>query len=878
LPASNDSATAVRVRVNIEERHGTPRRGEPIAVGVPLPSGALRDASSAAVVDAADQSIPSQHQVLARWPDGSIRWLLTELHATVAARERTSVFLQARSLSKPADHGAAPAGDAAIEVLAGACRFAVPRHGAELLSARRSTSGASAADSVTLRLQAVDGTQYQAMVESAELESAGPVRVTVNASGGFGRSTPLRFRSRLTVFRDSALLKLEVTLHNPNAARHVGNVWDLGDPGSCLFEDLTLQIRPAAASRAMRWRTAPESPWQSSTDASWLLYQDSSGGEHWDSANHIDASSQPTVTFRGYHARAADEVLETGQRAQPVVVAEAEAGWLAAAVECFWQNFPKSLRFGDVGLGIGLFPRECRAPFELQGGEEKRHTIWLQFGEPGQPADLTVAHQPLACWVEREDVAASAAVPYLGPSLHEADAPYADYIGSIVGGPRSFSECREVIDEYGWRHFGDVYADHEAVGWSGPKPLISHYNNQYDFLHAAAMNFLRTADYRWRELCFDGARHMIDIDIYHTDRDRAAYNGGLFWHTDHYRDAATCTHRSYSRRNGSGSAYGGGPANEHNYTSGLLLYYYISGDPEARRAVLGLANWALALDDGGQTIFALITDRPTGGASQTRSTDYHKAGRGAGNSINALLDAYRLSGNRQYLAKAEELICRCIHPQDDVGALRFDDPENRWSYLAFLQVLGKYLDLKVEYGEPDYYFYFARDSLLHYANWMRQNEVPYRDVLHKVEIPTETWSAQDVRKAHVFHVAAKCSNGARRTAFAERAAFFSRRCMEDLLSFETPYLTRPRVLIAGYEPALTFFARHGYGAEDGPHARAHGHAFGLPEEFVPQRQLVRRALAAKALVVRREVGRLLREKWAQLSARFRSRPRSHQIG
>ena len=82
-----------------------------------------------------------------------------------------------------------------------------------------------------------------------------------------------------------------------------------------------------------------------------------------------------------------------------------------------------------------------------------------------------------------------------------------------------------------------------------------------------------SGDVRWYQLMRDLARHVIDIDIYHTQEDRPAYNGGLFWHTDHYTDAATATHRSYSRANRDtqgGSRYGGGPSNEHNYTTGLL--------------------------------------------------------------------------------------------------------------------------------------------------------------------------------------------------------------------------------------------------------------------------------------------------------------------
>src|SRR5262249_40594633 len=150
---------------------------------------------------------------------------------------------------------------------------------------------------------------------------------------------------------------------------------------------------------------------------------------------------------------------------------------------------------------------------------------------------------------------------------------------------------REVSDEYGWRHYGDLYADHEAAHYTGPGPIISHYNNQYDVIYGALLQYYRTGDAPWAELLEPLARHVIDVDIYHTTEDRAAFSGGLFGHTDHYRDATTGTHRGYSRANAPpGQDYGGGPGSEHNYTDGLLHYHYLNGDPLARDAVLGLAD------------------------------------------------------------------------------------------------------------------------------------------------------------------------------------------------------------------------------------------------------------------------------------------------
>ena len=124
-----------------------------------------------------------------------------------------------------------------------------------------------------------------------------------------------------------------------------------------------------------------------------------------------------------------------------------------------------------------------------------------------------------------------------------------ELIDQVISGPRSFFARRETIDEYGWRHFGDLYADHEAVGHVGDTPLVAHYNNQYDVIYGAIVQYLRGGDWRWFELMADLARHVIDIDIYHTEEDRPSYNGGLFWHTDHYLDAGTATHRTYSKTN-----------------------------------------------------------------------------------------------------------------------------------------------------------------------------------------------------------------------------------------------------------------------------------------------------------------------------------------
>jgi len=679
-------------------------------------------------------------------------------------------------------------------------------------------------------------------------------------------------------------------VRNPQAALHPGGLWDLGDLGSFFFKDLSIQLQPAGSAQQLDWYAeAPEdvhSPRPLAGEGlgvmapistgyphtlvlspstggegehlpdEWTLYQDSSGGENWNSRNHIDCSGNLSVAFRGYRIErrqnGQSKKLAEGKRATPEIRLATASGWVAATVEDFWQNFPKALRWQDGALSIGLFPRESRNGFELQGGEQKRHIVLLDFGVPGQETVLARLQHSIQAWVDPTWVEKTKAVSYFVAKQNDPHQNYLQYVNNIIEGPNSFFKKRELIDEYGWRNFGDLYADHEAVNHPGPSALISHYNNQYDFIYGALIHFLRTGDPRWRQLLDEAARHTLDIDIYHTDQDKAAYNHGLFWHTDHYKDAQTCTHRTYSRCNGNGG-YGGGPSNEHNYTSGLLHYYYLTGDPEAAAAVLQLANWVISMDDGSQTLLGLFDDRPTGSASQTVSTLYHKPGRGAGNSINALLDGYRLTNDHHYLTKAEALIQRCIHPQDNIEALKLDEPEYRWSYLVFLQVLGKYLDAKVEWGEIDYHFYYARDSLLHYAYWMLNNEVPYKDVLHKVEIPTETWPAHDIRKCHIFHLAAKYGHADQQARFTEKSGFFFERCLTDLLSFETAFLTRPLIILSVYGYIHAYFQTH---QSDNPDFHVHGYNFGSPTVFLPQKARVKTTLKKKLRVVAAEFKRL----------------------
>src|SRR3954454_21239428 len=91
----------------------------------------------------------------------------------------------------------------------------------------------------------------------------------------------------------------------------------------------------------------------------------------------------------------------------------------------------------------------------------------------------------------------------------------------------------------------------------------------------------------------------------------------------------------------------------------------------------------------------------------------------------------------------------------DIDALDLLDVERRWSYTVFLSALARYLGVKAQTGEVDAAYAYARASLLAFAAWMLDHEVPYFDRPERLEYPTETWAAQEVRKATVPRLAAE---------------------------------------------------------------------------------------------------------------------------
>ncbi|MEP2650458.1 MAG: hypothetical protein ABJH06_00555, partial [Paraglaciecola sp.] len=612
----------------------------------------------------------------------------------------------------------------------------------------------------------------------------------------------VNFEFNLTFFKHTSYVKLEYVLHNPKAALHPNGRWDLGDPNSYHFESLALKFKNFETPTT-NYQTELMSTWHTTDKKVVKIEQFTSGGENWDSPVHLNSSNKIPHSICGYHTTENGQISHHGQRATPKIQVGQQ---FTITLERFWQNFPKAIELSADTIEVSIFPKQEGRLHELQAGEKKSHILWVSLEDRSD--NLEWVHHtrqvnvPLS-WLQ------SAKVLYPLASFHENEI-LSKLIKTAVDGDNSFFIKREILDEYGWRNFGDIYADHETAGYEGKHIFVSHYNNQYDPLMGFIKQFLATGNAKWFELADDLAKHIKDIDIYNTQEDKNEYNGGLFWHTDHYLEAHTSSHRSYSKHQASNAyqdhAGGGGPGGQHCYTTGLMLHYFLTANESSKTVVLTLTEWITNVYEGSGTILELLLafrNRHLAG-SKNHFTGQYPLDRGTANYLVALLDSYELTQDQTFLTKVEDIISHTVHPTESVGQRSLDDVENTWFYTVLLQAMSRYLHIKLNQGQLDESFYYCRDSLLNYAQWMLEHEYPYLEKPEILEYPNDTWTAQDLRKAHILASAYYFSHD-KNEEYLKKAKYFEDYVANRLNDSETKTYTRILVLTMQNYGAVAFY-------------------------------------------------------------------------
>jgi len=736
----------LRIPISVRNFTDRPVQALPYWTGVPLPRSTVAEAGDLRLLGPDGSAVPAQFDVLARWSDGSVKWVLVSFFAQAPPGARPEPLILTADAALPVPQVPSPAtahpDTHRFKVSTGVLDFVLNRHGfAGPAVVRLDCDGdgvfgaddliAPGGESAGIVAVDADGVEYTSRLGrlgEIEVERAGPVHVVVAVRGDLRAASSdralLNYTMRIHAFAGSSLLRVVLTIHNPRPSGRAddGSRWVLGQSGACLLKSLDF-LRPVRLPEGHRRATlspepgklldriplgglAPAADAAGAHPAVLSVYQDSSGGANWFHRTHVNRDNLIPLRFRGYRVGYRGSRIDSGLRASPWIEV-ADMRWAAAvAVPNFWQNFPKALAVeADGALRVSLWPAESADLHEIQGGEQKTHEFWVYFrhrlGEGAAAERMPLASEVMpaclqrpAAWASAEAYTAAGVIDPYPPLGRGKFDKYEAVVSAAVRGEENLFTHRERADEFGWRHFGDTPAFNERDKTQGPyhgQPVVSHYNNEYDLGFGMLEQALRCADAdaelarAWWDLALAALWHEADIDIYHTGDDPAPiYNGGTFTHTSHGVDAGRSTHR-------------GSPRDE---MWGRLDWPWHRGStPEAghlrNRGIL-LAYYLTGdrhlLDAAWELVELVAFKIRTDQFAQIQVPD-----RSGGNNLQILLEAYLHTQDRRYLDLCEQVVASLDY---DAVAERSGRPKepSTWSSALYVKSLMRFIETLAEQG------------------------------------------------------------------------------------------------------------------------------------------------------------------------------------
>ncbi|MHB8903231.1 MAG: RIFT barrel domain-containing protein, partial [Thermoguttaceae bacterium] len=607
MPRRSPQAQQGSVPLVVNNPHPFEARSWPVTGGVPFAQGCLASADCVRLTLAGDD-VPVQVRQAARWPDGSVKWLLVTFMTDVPPNGTADYRLE----YGPSVRAAAPTrrlqvadSGGTVRVDTGGLQFTVDSSG--------DFNHAGVFQTVAENTR---GNIYRTAGAKAEItvEETGPLRAVIKTVA------PLLDAQGNRLFRIEK--RFEAYSHLPLVRIHHTLVVD----GPDLFTAIRrLEYQVPVGEQVASWQAAL------------------AGGGSLD----LDpaATARQQTDQRLLLAAGGNERVEEAQLVGSLV--PPRNGSCAVAVRDAWQNYPKGFSFTGEGLRIELCPPlekgdYDRFPFEKEGhhlyyyllegcyrlkqGVAKTDELLLCFGSGEKREQICQLFQePPILVVSPEWVCDSKVFYDLAP---RDPGTFPLYEQAIDRNLDSYAEARERQHDFGMLNYGDWYGE-RGTNWG---------NVEYDTQNAFFLQYVRSGDPRAFFLGCQAELHNRDVDTVHAAAD-ATRLGGVYvhqmCHVGNYYDKAV---------DGSLGFPSGGFTVSHAWTEGHFAHYFLTGDRRSLETGRAVADFFIRSELGRPYDF-----------SSARTPGWH---------LIMLCSAYHSTGDPYYLNAARVVIDQVLELQD----------------------------------------------------------------------------------------------------------------------------------------------------------------------------------------------------------------------
>ena len=584
VPASTPDSPQQFTDISVKETAGLDLK-RPVTGGIPLAEGAAPSGSRFVLLDKNSKPVPCQNEVLARWKDGSIRWVLLDFQAKPQLNG-TDHF---RLVWDPKIREAQPSNP--VKTVQGKVTSASSGV-VQLTTVPGALLRISNRFDVKLVLTDKQGKRCEGVVESAKVETNGKLRSTLLLSGSFRTPEKQRmvdFRLRASVYAGLSQFYLE-----PQILINADN--DMIQ----YINDLNLEFIPL---NTMRSASIGGTPGWSGSPAS-------------GSPVRLFQTDDENYRFEG--------AAGAGNKAPGWMEINDGKGTLAVVLRDFWQQWPKSLEVDSKVARLGLFPRFKEGTFahmepwykhdylfegnsyRLREGQSRRWQVWIDLSGKGENLAGS-ANMSLVAAADPAQAIATGEWGFVAPAGSKGMAEYDNWADNqFEGYCRSIREQRD----YGAMNWGDWWGE-RGVNWG---------NHEYDTPLHILTQFARTGDPKYFYVGEQTARHLSEVDIVHfVNPELKKYFSR--WESKAYPSRPGMMHEHSIGHVGGfhpvekikelyvAKDIGSGNPNPylcldpfnlgHIFTLGMAQYYLLTGDPWIKESVNRIGDNLMKLSEDG---------------------------------------------------------------------------------------------------------------------------------------------------------------------------------------------------------------------------------------------------------------------------------------
>lgn len=567
---SKGEAMVRSITINIDKLYRCERMAEPCFVAIPFSRGELFELSQIAVYQD-DQLLPTQIKKTASYDDGSVKFAFIRMLANFPANQNTTLnCIVGRACPSTFNQMKVSADEKGIQVDTGVLSFQVAHHSDHIFSWLHYHDLHFHKEAFTGPVLNHDA--YTMLIDEWKVIETGSVCTILKAKGtnqSIAENKHVDFEIKLTAFYGKPWMEVSYRIINTT-------------PDALPVSSLVFHIQHPAPSQDVR-TIAASSNYKTS-------FQIEEGGKR---------------VFRSVDGK--DLIHEGNEHLAEVFYGTffadqtAPDGGICATIYQAQQNFPKAVAADGQGLDVMLVPEDI-GNVVMEMGMSREQKFQLHF----HSADMSVEeidHRSLVYQMPDR--------PYLSPKDYELSGAFLDVFTT---------NYREDVEQnliaradaharsYGMLHFGDSPdMNYTNQGRGGGELVWS--NNEYDFPHACALQFVRTGIRRFLDYNIAACSHWMDVDVchYHTD---PFYIGGQWEHTNGHCKGDVLPHEKLM-------------ACSHEWVEGLLDYYHFTGDERGYETAIGIGESVLRVLE--TPMFATVGEvsaRETGWALRTLTALY----------------------------------------------------------------------------------------------------------------------------------------------------------------------------------------------------------------------------------------------------------------